>query len=31
MSYFSEREEGERPRNVEEVSDVVWGGVGLLH
>ncbi len=30
MLYFSEREEGERPRNNEEISRLVWEGVQAL-
>lgn len=30
MSYFSERELGERPRDSEEISETVWGGIQAL-
>ncbi|HEC90827.1 MAG TPA: hypothetical protein ENI55_04090 [Alphaproteobacteria bacterium] len=30
MKYFSEREEGEQPRQNEEIGEVPWGGVQAL-
>ena len=30
MTYFSEREEGERPRDQEEIPDDAWGGIRAL-
>ena len=30
MSYFSEREKGERPRNTETIGEGVWGGIQSL-
>jgi hypothetical protein len=27
MKYFSEREQGERPRSVEDLTEVVWSGI----
>lgn len=30
MTYFSEREQGEAPRNIEEISSAVWGGIQSL-
>lgn len=30
MTYFSEREEGERPRDQEEILQDAWGGIGAL-
>jgi hypothetical protein len=30
MTYFSEREQGERPRNHEAISEGVWGGIRAL-
>ena len=30
MSYFSEREQGEAPRDIEEISSAVWGGIRAL-
>ena len=30
MTYFSEREKGERPRDQEEISDNAWGGIRAL-
>ena len=30
MSYFSDREQGERPRDRDEIEEAVWGGVQAL-
>ena len=30
MTYFSEREQGERPRYLETISESVWGGIRAL-
>ena len=30
MTYFSERETGEVPRNVTEITDTAWGGITAL-
>lgn len=30
MTYFSEREEGERPRNQEQIGEAAWGGIQAL-
>lgn len=30
MTYFSEREEGERPREHEDISEIAWGGIQAL-
>ncbi len=30
MTYFSEREQGERPREFEEISEAAWGGIQAL-
>ena len=30
MTYFSEREYGELPRDNEEIGDEVWGGIRAL-
>lgn len=30
MTYFSERERGERPREFEEISEAAWGGIRAL-
>ncbi len=30
MEYFSEKEEGEKPRNQEEISGTAWGGIRAL-
>lgn len=30
MTYFSEREEGERPRQNEEIGEGAWGGIQAL-
>ena len=31
MTYFSEREYGELPRDNEEIGDEVWGGIRFSH